>query len=709
MNLARRYSPFRVRPTDGLDGALRMVEDMLSDERKCRELLEVRGDEAQNCLDALQLLADSRNVAANLRSSILKMMLHLSKRSGLCPNCLIIKNVKKLGAFPVGGGGFGDVWKGKIREQLVCLKVVKVYLRSDMALLMKEYMREAIVWQQLKHPNLLPFVGMYYLDKTREQLCLVSPWMERGDLLQYLKETPRQDVDHQTLVYDVAAGLSYLHERKIVHGDLKSVNILVTPDERACIGDFGLSRVADSHGLRLSTSTSGQARGTIRWLSPELLEPPCHSSTRSDIYAYASVCYEIFTGNTPFHELVEGAVIVAVLRDKRHPARPEDASELTDSMWEIMESCWAHEPNLRPAAADVLSQVGALRSVKTGELVRLQPAPDRDALNLMQIRKNVKYPTVDTMVLVCLPQKEQPQIIKQWHHSRDATVRIIAPEEDIRRIFQECFIGKRNAGMLSRALSCMAPGDFFEELGGDGSEVMRAGGTRTTIVEELRTNSMISQGLIASHIPWAFAGAERSRREAGEGEEETREERLLGDLLVTDEKLVASLRQYEVLQRAASEGRVEERQMDAGGREGRDKVIRQIYEEDSPSPSHSQSPSHVSSANLIPGQISLIPVAGPRTPNPNSRTEAATPIISSPSMSLSHVPPRILSPEPRPSSVISLEGRNLDHLEGTEVLVSAALKLSMGAYMAAGTKMEKAPSSHPLMIFWAGAKSTSPA
>ncbi|KAL0566780.1 hypothetical protein V5O48_015226, partial [Marasmius crinis-equi] len=396
-----------VRSVDGLENILRMVEDMLSDEQECRRLLEVRGDEAQKCLDTLQLLADGPNISTLLRSSILKMMLHLSKRSRLCLNCLIIKNVKRLGEYPVGGGGFGDVWKGEIGEQMVCLKVVKVYLRPDVTHRIEDYMREAIVWQQLSHPNLLPFVGMYYLDETRQQLCLVSPWMERGDLSRYLKGKPRKDVDHQGLAYDVAAGLAYLHERKIVHGDLKSVNVLVTPDERACIGDFGLSRVADSHGLRLSTSTSGPIRGTIRWLSPELLEPPCRSSTRSDIYAYAGVCYEIFTGKTPFHELIDVAVMVAVLLHKQHPSRPENLFELTDPMWEIMVSCWAHEADLRPTADDVLSHVGTLRSQKTGAVVGLRMPPNWNFTSLAQVWRNVDHPSVDTTPLVRLLQKKK--------------------------------------------------------------------------------------------------------------------------------------------------------------------------------------------------------------------------------------------------------------------------------------------------------------
>ncbi|KAL0566778.1 hypothetical protein V5O48_015224 [Marasmius crinis-equi] len=751
MNLARLYSPSKVRSANGLNDVLRMVEDMLGDEQKCRRLLEARDDEAQKCLDTLQLikLADGPNIDDNLRSSILKMMLHLSKHSGLCPNFLFIRNVKKIGAFPVGGGRFGDVWKGKIGEQLVCLKVVKVYLTSDVAHLMKEYIREAIVWQQLKHPNLLPFIGMYYLDKAREQLCLVSPWMGRGDLLRYLNETPREHVDHQVLAYDVAAGVSYLHEKKIIHGDLKSVNILVTPEERACIGDFGLSRVADSHGLRLSTP-SGQTRGTIRWLSPELLEPPCHSSTRSDIYAYACVCYEIFTGNTPFHELVEGAVIVALLLHKRHPTRPENIAELTDSMWEIMVSCWAHEDSLRPTAEDVLSRVGALRSLKSGEVVGSQPAADWESADHTHIRKNLKYHTVDTSTLVGLLQKEEtrmavpsssplstsfppasssrrdssaelltkslplptPYITVQlesgddpesddfdnvdfWHddgweassgahissrasaededkdygrspsreseerrHSREPTARIIPPDEDTRKLFQECIIAKGNASFLSQSLVHMTPEDFFEELGGDRGEGEGAG---NAIVKELRMNCIASEEFIAAQLPRAFASAERSRREAGEGEEETTEERLLGDLLATNEMVMASLGRYEDLERVASERKAGEgSQRDVGGEEERDEIERQIPQLGLDlSLSRPQPLFHDLSANLVPSRVSLGPVGGSRVPSPNLRTGTAprTPPSSPPTPPLP-VPPRKSSPGSRPSSTAVFGGEN---------------------------------------------------
>ncbi|KAF9256483.1 kinase-like protein, partial [Marasmius fiardii PR-910] len=281
-------------------------------------------------------------------SSILTVMLRLSKKSGLYPQCLSVRNVKKLGKYPVAHGGFGDVWKGIIGEsnEPVCVKTVKIYLQSDKEKLCRAYMQESIVWRQLKHPNVLPFLGIYYLEND-QQLCLISPWMENGNLVQYVKSTPRTDIEHYTLVYDVTNGLRYLHEREFVHGDLKGVNVLITHSKRACIGDFGLSRVIETHGLNLTTSTTRPV-GTSRWLAPELLTGN-RTSKESDIYAYGCVCYEIFTGLHPFPNLpTDGAVVLHVVQGK-HSSRPEDISELNDSMWALMESCWNMDPSARPS------------------------------------------------------------------------------------------------------------------------------------------------------------------------------------------------------------------------------------------------------------------------------------------------------------------------------------------------------------------------
>ncbi|KAL0065424.1 hypothetical protein AAF712_007633 [Marasmius tenuissimus] len=293
-----RTSPIEVTgPAEGTrtDEEFERVQAFFKDDTKCRKVLDTRGDEAQRWLDLLQALTAYPEITKQSRSTIFKIMWRLSKKSRMYPKCLKINNVKKLDEYPVAAGGMGDVYKGEIAAEIVCLKVVKVYQTSDVQQGINEFMQEAIVWQQLRHPNILPFVGMYYLDKDQKQLCLVSPWMEQGNLVTFLKKAPPALVDHMLLASDIASGLAHLHDMSIVHGDMKGVNVLITPELRACIGDFGLSRVRDSDALRLSTSIASRAKGTTHWFSPELLDPdsPSFNSTvKSDMYAYGCVCYE---------------------------------------------------------------------------------------------------------------------------------------------------------------------------------------------------------------------------------------------------------------------------------------------------------------------------------------------------------------------------------------------------------------------------------
>ncbi|KAJ8077717.1 Rho guanine nucleotide exchange factor [Marasmius tenuissimus] len=394
--------PMDLEMTESFRDAQRVVQDVLNDEDKYRKIIETKGDDAQECLDLLQVLAE-RSATSELQSSTLKMMLRLSQHSGLYPQCLVVKDVKRPSGRPVGGGGFGDVYKEKLGEQMVCLKLPRIFEDtedSDAERLIKGYIREAIVWRQLNHPNLLPFIGVYYLDdEAPSQLCLISPWMDRGDLTRYLKRAQKQnaDVNRLLLAYDVAAGLSYLHSNGIIHGDLKGLNVLINADERALIGDFGLSRVAETHTPGLFNSTTG-AKGTIRWLSPELLKsnPPCRTSERSDIYAYAGVCYEIFTGKQPFYKLHDMAVFDAVVNREERPDRPEEARELTDPIWGIMVSCWQHDQQLRPSVGDVLARIGELKNPKTGAAVRTGSALD---FSHAQVWIDVKCPPIDTAVI----------------------------------------------------------------------------------------------------------------------------------------------------------------------------------------------------------------------------------------------------------------------------------------------------------------------
>ncbi|THU84517.1 kinase-like protein [Dendrothele bispora CBS 962.96] len=144
-----------------------------------------------------------------LRSKIFEAMVHISRNSNLYPTCLSLSNVEKVGDDPIAGGSFGDIWRASVGGQTACMKV--------------GFLKEAILWRQLQHPNVLPFLGLYFLDDSRKRICLLSPMMENGNLNSYLDKHSEKEAHRITLAYDVSCGLSYLHKMKIVHGDLKGV------------------------------------------------------------------------------------------------------------------------------------------------------------------------------------------------------------------------------------------------------------------------------------------------------------------------------------------------------------------------------------------------------------------------------------------------------------------------------------------------------
>ncbi|KAJ7588154.1 kinase-like domain-containing protein, partial [Mycena floridula] len=154
----------------------------------------------------------------------------------------------------------------------------------------------------------------------------------------------------------IALGIQYLHQASVIHGDLKGLNILVTPSHRACLMDFGLSSIAGS-AIPNWTSLSVQHGGTARWQSPEILHGG-PNSFKGDIYAFGCVCYEVFTGRVPFYNISnEPAVILNIVGGVR-PTRPE-LPELNDDIWSLIQDCWKMDPNDRPTADQMVQRLMA--------------------------------------------------------------------------------------------------------------------------------------------------------------------------------------------------------------------------------------------------------------------------------------------------------------------------------------------------------------
>ncbi|KAJ7041007.1 kinase-like domain-containing protein [Mycena alexandri] len=317
-----------------------------------KQFLKARETVAQSSLDFLQDLLDL-DAFPVVKSLMWKNLVRLSHASELHPRCFPIIGLQKIGQ-QVAGGGFGDIWKGLLRGQSVSVKIMRVFQEQEVEAALKEFGREALIWRQLYHPNLLPFFGLYYLDN---RLCLVSPWMENGNIMQFLSKKSPNISYRLSLILDVALGLQYLHEQKVVHGDLKAINILVTPSGRACICDFGVSSIANEITMRLHATTTARG-GTTRYCAPELFQEKNKKHFPSDVYAFACVCYEILTGKVPFYDANDASVILKVIQGG-HPLRLPSCSGTAklDNLWELLRRCWAGNPDMRPNAAQIVEQL----------------------------------------------------------------------------------------------------------------------------------------------------------------------------------------------------------------------------------------------------------------------------------------------------------------------------------------------------------------
>lgn len=162
------------------------------------------------------------------------------------------------------------------------------------------------------------------------------------------------------LLHDVASGMAYLHAKGVIHGDLKSVNIMVDHG-KAMIADFGLSRVRQqmtTAGGWSSSAAAGGIAGTPAFIAPEVLSGQLPRAP-ADVYAFGMVCFEVLSGgHYPFEGMPNIPAIiykVAVLRER--PARPEGVS---DGIWALMNDCWEFDAANRPGFGVLRDRLGTL-------------------------------------------------------------------------------------------------------------------------------------------------------------------------------------------------------------------------------------------------------------------------------------------------------------------------------------------------------------
>lgn len=252
----------------------------------------------------------------------------------------------------VGMGNFSQVRRGIWNNNLIAIKLIKSRTEpqsqssknKDKQKSIKDFKSEVELLSQLKHPNLVNFLG-YCLEPN----AIVMEYLPQN-LHDYLIEN-RGKLESQQMVdfaYDIARGMEYLHRHSIIHRDLKSFNILLDENLNVKIADFGIARVKSNTSTMTTT-------GTIAWTAPEILRHEPYNE-KSDVYSYAIVLWEIVNeGEIPFEEFqspMEAGIAVAT--GHLRPGLPHD----TDANWAaLIEKCWKEDPSARPSFSEIMEQI----------------------------------------------------------------------------------------------------------------------------------------------------------------------------------------------------------------------------------------------------------------------------------------------------------------------------------------------------------------
>ncbi|KAJ7226454.1 kinase-like protein [Mycena rebaudengoi] len=186
----------------------------------------------------------------------------------------------------------------------------------------------------LRHPNILQFFGANTMDDHPFVVMPLLPYNTR----EFVRARP--DFEPLHILRDVSLGLDYLHSRKICHGDLKGINVLVEEFGRALLCDFGLARIKADITSRTRAMSDSVVSGSRNWMAPELLSGSL-PRPQSDIYAFGMTLYEVYTGEIPMSTIPYGDFIELLFKLGVRPDRPEadECPKMSDGIWDLAERC----------------------------------------------------------------------------------------------------------------------------------------------------------------------------------------------------------------------------------------------------------------------------------------------------------------------------------------------------------------------------------
>ena len=311
---------------------------------------------------------------------------------------------KTLGHYRIdaklGEGGMGIVYRAydEVLHREVALKVLNTAVRGDRPEV-RNLLEEARASSSLSHPNICT---IYEVGDDGGELYIVMELVQ-GQTLRALSAGTGLPPD-VVLRYGVqiASALGRAHDRGIVHGDLKTANIIVSSDGLVKVLDFGLARrvsgAADGSTRSLTTALTtpqevSALSGTLEYMAPEVLRGE-QNDYRTDLWALGVVLYEAVSGRLPFQGRTAFEISSAILREIPDALAPP----VPPGLWATIQRCLAKEPAQRYQRASEVQ--AALEAIHSGAILALQPAAEPPRTMVLHSVQHVLVRKGDLLLLV---------------------------------------------------------------------------------------------------------------------------------------------------------------------------------------------------------------------------------------------------------------------------------------------------------------------
>ncbi|KZT29123.1 kinase-like protein [Neolentinus lepideus HHB14362 ss-1] len=351
------------------------VKSLLLRKDLVKSLLDMPDVIIEIALDMLQRASNDCRATEGLSATECeKILRRVSYKAGLLPPCMYVTDLKVRLSMEFVNGGHGSVFRGELGGTKVAVKIIygnDSDNDEEKRQGLKTFHREAMLWQQLQHPNILPLIGICekFDGLSPNKPGMISAWCQHGNLRNYLKAKTRNNevVDRISLLARIADALCYLHNHKyqLVHKDLRLANVVVDDGFEPRLTDFGISTIANS-----TTVSHERAHiGTTRWMAPEIFEDESvlYKEMRArvtpaiDMYAFACLCLEMYTLLDPWSEIgpMDNAVVKKRVRNGERPSRPP-GNVIPEQVWSLVEKCWPQDPQQRMTSDDARQALQAM-------------------------------------------------------------------------------------------------------------------------------------------------------------------------------------------------------------------------------------------------------------------------------------------------------------------------------------------------------------